>query len=362
MAENQGSNEDRTEEATPERRDEFREKGQIALSRDFASSLSLTVLIVALSKTWLTSATSIASFSKKIWMFERNWSPDLSNIGAILFDTIWVIFEVVIPVLLLVCFAAIFGVFLQTKMNFSWSKIEFDWSRVNPLSGISRIFSAQGIFELFKSIVKMIIISVVTYIVLYGAWGQLPTLMLKPFSYSFKFWGQLTRDLFYTILSLLLIMSGGDYLYQYLTIEKKLKMTKEEVKQEYKQREQDPHIKQRMKRMQRENIARSKVARTKTATVLITNPTHYSIALKYEMEYAAPVLVAKGIDDVALRMRIVAKDENIPIVENRVLARGLYAQVEEGEEIPSKFYSAVAEVIRHVYRLKGKKIRKKVTA
>lgn len=358
MNENENSNEDRTEEATPERRDEFREKGQIAISRDLASTVSLGALVVSLFYAWNLLSRHLSAFSINIWNFERNHLPDDSNIGMIMSKTGYIILILVVPIFSIVAIIAMASVFAQTRINFSWQRVNFDWSRLNPASGISRMVSTQSLVELMKSIAKLCVISMIAYLVLHGAWKNIPILMLMPMNNSWQFWATLTKDLFFSVLALLLLIACADYFYQFMTLEKQLKMTKEEIKQEYKQREQDPHIKQKMKRMQRENIARSKISRTKTATVLITNPTHYSIALKYELDYPAPILVAKGVDDIALRMRAVATDEKIPIVENRILARTLYAQVEEGDEIPSKFYAAVAEIIRYVYKIKGKKLRK----
>ena len=133
-------------------------------------------------------------------------------------------------------------------------------------------------------------------------------------------------------------------------------MTKQDVKEEYKRREVDPQVRGRMRRMQRDAVMRNTIAKTKKATALVTNPTHFSVAIKYEINDPAPIVIAKGEDDLALRMRSVARDEKIPIIENRPLARALYAQVEEGEEIPSKFYAAVAEVIKYVFKLKGRRL------
>jgi flagellar biosynthetic protein FlhB len=152
------------------------------------------------------------------------------------------------------------------------------------------------------------------------------------------------------------VIAGGDYLYNFFSLEKKLKMTKQEVREEFKRREVDPHLKGRMRRMQRDLATRKVVEKTKEATVLLTNPTHYSIALKYEIGMAAPIVLAKGIDFLALKMREVAKEQKIPIIENRPLARELYATVDEGREIPDKLYKAVAEIIRYVFKLKGKAV------
>jgi flagellar biosynthetic protein FlhB len=171
---------------------------------------------------------------------------------------------------------------------------------------------------------------------------------------AWAYWAEITKSLFWAVAGLMLLVAGIDYLYNFISFERRIKMTKQEVKDEFKRREVDPHLKARMRRMQRDMVMRRTLEKTKEATVLITNPTHFSIALKYELGMGAPILLAKGIDFLALEMRKVAKENKIPIIENRPLARELYATVEEGEEIPDKLYKVVAEIIRYVFKLKNK--------
>lgn len=358
MADETG-NEDRTEDATPERREEFRERGQVAFSRDLASVISMACLIYVMFYWWKFAPKLVIEFTKKFWSSENNIRPSLENIGGLLSDASFIFLKITVPLFVVIGISYGFVVVGQTRFNFSWEKINFDAAKLNPISGFVKIFSMQSVVELLKSIGKLLVVGSVAYLVLVSEWKRIPVLMHLPFGVSWKYWGLITKDLFTAVIWLLLAISLFDYFYQYMTLEKQLKMTKEEVKQEYKQREVDPHVRNKIRRMQRENVSRNKVARTRKATVLVTNPTHYSIALKYEIGINAPILLAKGEDETALRMRLVAKEENIPIVENKKLARALYSQVEEGEEIPSKFYAAVAEVIRYVYRLTGKKIPQK---
>jgi len=210
---------------------------------------------------------------------------------------------------------------------------------------------------LTKTILKTIAVSGVAYAILKNEWIKVPGLMNQTMSSTWTYWGSITSQLFWSVAAFLLIIGLADYFVNFMSLERQMKMTKQEVKEEYKRREVDPHVKARMRRMQRDIVMRKTLANTKNATVLITNPTHFSIALRYDPTVGgAPVLLAKGIDFVALKMREIAKEEKIPIIENRPLARELYATVEEGEEIPDRFYRTVAEIIRYVYKIKGKRI------
>jgi flagellar biosynthetic protein FlhB len=356
MAEEDAGSEDKTEEATQERRDEFREQGQVAYSREITSVLVLCACIYYLSawspktlaqleRTFITSFESIST--KRI---------DSDNILGLAVETWKDLLTLIVPLFAIVFVVATAVTLGQTRLNWSWDRIKPDWSRLNPISGIARMFEMQTFVELLKSIAKLIAVSTVAYLILRSEWAKVPALMNWPMASAWAYWGKITKDLFWAVAGFLLVLSSADYLYQFISYERRIKMTKQEVKEDYKRREVDPNVKGRMRRMQREAVTRNTIAKTKKATVLVTNPTHFSIALKYDPGDGAPMVIAKGEDDLALRMRVVARDEKIPIIENRPLARALYAQVEEGEEIPSKFYAAVAEIIKYVYRLKGKRL------
>jgi flagellar biosynthesis protein FlhB len=183
--------------------------------------------------------------------------------------------------------------------------------------------------------------------------------MMYPLANLWTYWGAITQNLFLGVTMFLFAIAAFDYIYNFVSFETKLKMTKKEVKEEFKRREVDPHVKNRMRRMQRDLGSRRMVERTKSATVVVTNPTHFSVALKYEPGMAAPQVVAKGQDFLALEMREVAKELEIPIVENAPLARTLYKLVEVGHEIPDSLYKAVSEIIRYVFKLKGINFQKK---
>jgi flagellar biosynthetic protein FlhB len=348
--------EDRTEEATPERREEFRERGQVVVSRELTSVMVLAGVVVFFSS-W--SSTMVSGLERLfVTNFEQMGSRRLDGEGFLTFLTgAWAQFLwIIIPVFLVVFVVATAGTFAQTRMNWSWKRVSVDFSRLNPVSGLARMVNMQAAMELGKSVAKLAAIGVVAWLILYGEMSHAPELMSWPIVATWRRWAEVTKTLFWGVAGLLLFVAVVDYLYNFFSFERRIKMTKQEVKEEFKRREVDPHVKGKMRRMARDLALKKTIAATRKATVLITNPTHYSIALRYEVGDRAPTLLAKGVDVIALEMRTVAREERIPIIENRPLARALYAQVKEGEEIPDKFYRAVAEIVRYVFKLKGRKI------
>lgn len=230
---------------------------------------------------------------------------------------------------------------------------------MNPISGLGRMVGGHAALELFKGVFKMIIVGGVGFIVLKGEWTRMPDLLFYSFPKIWSYWAQITSNLFWGVALLLIAVAAVDYFYSFMTIEAKVRMTKKELREDLKRREVDPHIKSKIRQRARELSNARVVQKTREATVIITNPTHYSIAVRYELGMKAPIVVAKGVDHLALKMREVAKELDIPIVENKQLARSLYALVEMGHEIPENFYKAVSEVIRYVFKLKNIKIASK---
>ena len=210
--------------------------------------------------------------------------------------------------------------------------------------------------NLGKGIAKMLSVGLVSYLILKSEWHVVPSLMYVSFLKTIGYWGEITNMLLWSAAGFLLLIAAADYAFDIFRMEKQLKMTKQEVKQEFKDQEVDAHVKAKIKRLQRQFAMSKMVQDTKEATVLIANPTHFSIALKYELGMSAPIVVAKGQDNFALKLREIAKENDVPIVENKPLARTLYKVVEVGQEIPDNFYKAVSEVIRYVFLLKGKSL------
>lgn len=355
-------NGDRTEEATPDRRDEFREKGQVALSREITSVFALAGIVMLCS---IMLPDMLQDMQKLLRShIEHASSPTMTDVDFLAYtQDSWKSWLLIIsPFFGVVFVASVFMTFAQTKLNWSWKKVSPDFTRLNPARGLVQMVNLGAAVNLGKSIAKMLAVSLVAYLILYGEWIKLPSLMNVPIFKTWGYWAQITESLFWAVCGFLFVIALFDYGYNFFTVEKKLKMTKQEVKEDLKKREGDPYVKGRMKRMQRDIATAKIVSGTKKATVIITNPTHFAVALQYEMGMPAPRVVAKGIDFNALRMREVGKEFEIPIVENKPLARTLYKTVEVGEFIPESLYKTVSEVIRYVFKLKGVRVPKRQQA
>lgn len=361
MAEQSHDQEDKTEEATPERRDDFREQGQVAQSQDLSQVAALAAIVAffgwfgpqqlnGMSGMLVRTFQSISDFR----INEKNFIPYMSGI--------WLeILKMTLPLFAVAAVVSTIATLLQTQFNWSWKRLEFDMSKMNPLTGMGRMVKMDAFVGLTKSTAKLAAVTLITWLILKGEWRVVPALLNVPMVRTWVYWGDITTQLIWGVVGLMLFIAAADFLYSFISMERQMKMSKQDVKEEVKQRESDPHVKARLRRMARDIANRKTVENTKKATVLITNPTHYSIAVRYELGMPAPIVVAKGVDFLALKMRETAKELDIPIVENKPLARALYATVKEGEEIPSDMYKAVSEIIRFVFRVKGVQINKKST-
>ncbi len=353
MADQDIDNDDRTEEASQERREEFRERGQIAMSREVTSVFVLGATVVFLSafgQTFVNLFAELFIHSFQIaGSFKVNQENALEFASSIWFKTL----ILMLPVAAVASIAATATTLAQTRLNWSWKKLTPEFNRMNPITGIARMLGTQSLLELFKGVAKLCGIFLVSYLILRGELKIVPALMNFSMMHAWAHWGEITEQLFWAVAGLLILVGGVDYIYNWRQVESKMRMTKQEVKEEIKKREVDPHVKGKMRRMQRDAATRKMLTATKTATVVVTNPTHFAVALKYEYGMAAPIVVAKGIDHIAQRIKEVAKESGVPLVEDKPLARTLYKMLEIGQHIPQSLYKAVSEVIRYVFQLKG---------
>lgn len=355
MAESEDGQE-KTEDPTDERRKEFRDRGDVAQSKE------LTAVFVLVSVLGFLGFSSYHGFLllKQLLIHTLTSVSYLQltekNIGVVTGD-IWNSFLFIsVPVCFVSAVAAIFFTLIQTRMNFSFQRLEPKWSKINPIEGLKRIFSSQALMELAKGMGKMFAVFCVTFLILYSEKSQVTGLLNISIIHSIEYWSKTTQILFWTVSIMLLIISAADYIYNYRRLENQMRMTKQEVKEDYKKREVDPIIKNRMRKLQRDLSSRKTIDATKTATVVITNPTHYAVAIKYELGMIAPTLVAKGIDFLALQMREAAKEADVPIVENKALARTIYKTMKIGDEVPESLYKAISEIIRYVFNIKGMRL------
>lgn len=356
MAEEDNENQDRTEEATPERREEFRERGDIANSKEITSVFllaSITGFGLLYAGYFIESLLRYMSH-----VFENLSYQDFTEeFAARTIADMWItILKAITPFFAVTTIVALFITFFQTRLNWSWKKLQPNFGVLNPLKGLVRMVGPNALMELFKGIAKMLAVGLVSFLILRSEWMVVPGLLTYSLPRIWSYWADITQSLFIAVASLLVLVAGLDYLYAFISLERKMKMTKKEVKEEFKKREVDPQVKNKMKQMQREFSMAKTIQAMSDATVIVTNPEHFAVALKYELGMFAPVVIAKGKDFVAQKMKEVAREKDIPIVENKPLARTLFKLVEVGEIIPESLFRAVSEVIRYVFLLKGRSL------
>ena len=259
------------------------------------------------------------------------------------------------PFMLVVMAAGVVANFAQGGISFSMEKLSVNFDKLNPVNGIGRLFKKDSLVELLKAVLKLGIVGYVSYRLIRGQEDTLTYLGDKEMTEIFAYLGWLSFKIIVNSIGVLIVLAIVDMLYVKWRFIQNLKMTKEEVKQEAKDAEGSQEVKGKIRRMQFEKAQRRMIKIIPMADVIITNPTHFAVALKYDRErMAAPFVIAKGVDNMALKIREIAREHNVMIVENRPLARELYATVDEGKEIPESLYKAVAEVLAYVFGLRGR--------
>lgn len=347
----------KTEEPTQKRLDEAREKGQVASSREinhWFMILGGTLIVTVFAPQMMVDVKRlILPFIEQ----PHAIPTDLDHLRRVLVSTsTGLVFAMLVPLVVMVA-AALLGGFLQHGFTVSAEHITPKLDKISPLAGAKRLFSLKSIAEFAKGLLKLAIVAAVATMLLWPLGGQLAALTSLEMSQLLALLKDLSTRLMIGVLSVMTVIAGLDFFYQKFEHLKKLRMSRQELKDEYKQTEGDPIVKSRLRQIRTERARRRMMAAVPSSDVVITNPTHFAVALKYEFGgVGAPRVVAKGTDQVAFRIREVAKENDVPIVENPPLARGLFASVELDEEIPPEHYKAVAEVIGYVMRLKGRSI------
>jgi flagellar biosynthetic protein FlhB len=356
MAENEEQDDaQKTEDPTHKKLEEARKKGQVALSREVNNWMMLfagTVVIGMMAGPVFTHLTVILrTYIEMSYAFPS--SP--GGMKIILGDGLIETFKVLLLPLLLLFFIAGMSSFLQIGPLWAPEALKPDMSKISPMKGFKRLFSMRSIMEFVKGILKIAIISAVGTIIIAPYMGNFESFIGMPIPILMEEMLELIIKMMIGILVALLIIAVIDLVYQRHEHQKKMRMTKQEVRDEYKQMEGDPHVKGRLRQLRAQRARQRMMQSVPQADVVITNPTHFSIALKYDPEtMEAPKCIAKGVDEVALRIREVAKEHNIILYENKPLARALYDTVEIDEYVPADHFRAVAEVISYVFKIKGK--------
>lgn len=344
---------DKTEQATPKRQQDAREKGQVAKSQEIPSvavllmgAAMLYFIFPRVYSNFLDLTSNILSSSGTVEITQDNIYPFGAGVLKRVFFTI-------VPFLLMVTVAGAASNILQIGFIFSMQSLEIKLSRINPAEGLNRIFSLHSIADMIKAILKIAIIGYTAYILIRREFGNFPTLMDMDVEAILSYIVWLTLRLVIWTGAILVMLAALDFGFRKWEHQKSLRMTKQEIKEEFRQAEGDPLIKARIKSLQREMARKRMMADVPKADVIITNPTHLAVAISYKNgEMRAPRVVAKGAGIIAEKIREIAKAHAVVIVENKPLAQTLYKVVEIGEEVPTNLYKAVAEILAYVYRLK----------
>ncbi len=341
---------DKTEPPTPRRRNESRNRGQVARSQELTASVLLFAAIVGL-----------ALFGRGIWMamldvmhsaLRGDELPDINATMVFMGHSMAHVGKAVAPLMALILIIGIAVLYAQIGWLLTLEPLTPKLDKLNPIGGIKRLFSPHSLIQLAQNILKLSVIAGVAWVSVRSVFNKiifanaLDTVLIMPLAADLIF------GLGMRLVLVLFVLAVIDYIYQRYRHEKQLKMTKEEVKEEMRRMEGDPVVKRRRREVQLRLAAERVKTSVPQADVVVTNPTHYAVALKYDVPaMAAPKVIAKGVDEMALRIREIAAAAGVPIVEKPVLARMLYSEVPLGREIPEKFYRVVAEILAYVYEL-----------
>lgn len=344
---------EKTERATPKRRREQRKEGNVVLSQDIVSAAVL-LCIFGLLRTM--GDTFVHNIANGITYFLGNLGDNITGLSDMGHRYVLVLYfaaGVLLPILLVNVLVSVVATMAQTRMLFSAKAASFNISKINPITGFKNLFSAKALGELAKSILKICIIGYLMFVEIKSNLPQLLSIYNVDVGASVSWTANLVLDVCFKACEAFLVIGVIDYFYQWWDFERRIKMSKEEIKEEFKQTEGNPETKGRIRNQQRRLARKRQMQSVPSADVVIRNPTHYAIALKYDRDKTrAPVVVAKGQNNVALKIVEIAVASRVHIVENRPLAQALYKTVEVGDEIPVEFYKAVAEILAYIYRLK----------
>ena len=349
----EGSDQEKTEAPSPQRLEKSREDGQVVQSRELST---FVILMVGGSALWMMASglgQTLSHIVKGALQFNPGIARDSSHVMAQLSSQFFEAAFALMPFLGLMALATLASPLMLRGWMFSTKALAPKFDRMNPMSGIKRMFSSQGLIELVKSLAKVGLLGGVAAWLIWSNLDAIFSLSLESPSLAIQHMGDLIGKVFLLASGAMILIVVIDLPYQLWSHHNKLKMTKEELRQEAKESEGDPHLKARIRSQQREVARRRMMSEIPTADVVITNPTHFAVALKYsEGKMGAPRVVAKGADEVAARIRALASEHKVPLLEAPPLARALFRHTELGDEIPATLYAAVAEVLAYVFQLR----------
>lgn len=345
----------KTEKATPKKRRDERKKGNVFLSQD---AVAVATLVAAIFITFALGG-FIVSQAKEYVVFCISQCADPADLGGFVRETamqaLMILAKTVLPITLVTAFCGVAATFAQTRFLVSGELLRPKFSRLSPMQGFKRLFSLKSVIDALKGILKITLLLAIVYLSVKTQVQASPKYLYTDLAAASQDLFESCKSMSINIIIAFTAVAALDILYQWWDYERKLRMSKQEIKEEYKQTEGDPQIKGKIKENQRRMAQRRMMQQVPSADVVIRNPTHYAVALRYRPETdSAPIVLAKGQDELALRIVRVAEEHHVEVVENVPLARALYAQAELDREIPPELYGAVAEVLVYIFQLTNK--------
>ena len=347
--------EEKTEKATPKKRRDQRKEGNVLQSKEIVTAVSVLGIFTLVRILAGYMMKTILAFSGSIFERAGTYDVNADTVMPLVVEMMTVVVMIVGPVCAGAMILGIIPTIAQTRGLFTMKALKPKFSRLNPLEGIKKLFSAQAIIGILKGLIEVIVIGWMVYNEIADRLPRILSLMDSGVMQGLAYAALSIFDVVMLICILLVFVAAGDFIFQWWQFEKKLKMSKQEVKEEFKQMEGDPQVKSKIKQRQQQMAQSRMMQEVPSADVVIRNPTHFAVALKYDQDKnRAPQVVAKGKDFLALKIVQIAEENDVYTMENPPLARALYAQVDLGREIPVELYDAVAEVLTVVYREKNK--------
>ena len=344
---------EKTEEPTAKKRADAKKKGQVGKSQEINAAFVMMAGFVILYNLGGNALQEIMTYSSSIFG-HLVMETDEESVMQLFISIIIVLAKTSLPMMVFIMIIGLAINFFQVGLNFNTEAIGFKPDKLNPINGFGRIFSKRSLVELVKSIIKIVVIGFFIYDYMVAEILQMPKLIFLELGEATDKISSVIFMLAFKILGVFFVMAAADLYYQKWQTTQDLKMSKQDIKDEFKQTEGDPQIKGKIKSKQRQMAMARMMQEVPQADVIVTNPTHFAVAMSYKPGMAAPIVVAKGQDHVAQRIKEIAREHKVPIVENKPLARALFAAVEIGDSIPQELYKAAAEVLAYVYKRKNK--------
>lgn len=347
---------EKTEKATPKKRNDSRKKGQVAKSAEIPGALILLGAVCCFVMLGPYFSKQITSMFSDIFQHRMDMKVTQENVLSLMTYYLIQMAKFLGPIFFVIVIIIFASSYMQIGWLLTFEPLKPKLSILNPISGAKSLFGMRAVVEFLKSSLKLLVVAIVVYTVIWSEKQRFLELATVPVQEIFSYVASLTLRLGIFVAVLLIILAIADYMYQKYDYEKKLRMSKQDIKDEHKNAEGDPLIKGKIRSRQRQMALMRMMQEVPNADVIITNPTHFAVALQYDgTKMDAPKIIAKGQDYLALRIREIAKEHNVITMENKPLARALYERTEIGDSVPADLFQAVAEVLAYVYRLKGRK-------